>query len=108
MNPSYDSDTLGWETFEVEYGEPDYSYDTLKFWKTKDGVVLMAHDSGCSCPSPFEAYEGKTEAEIIQKLERVGSVKQAKAAYESGVSDYSKPNTGWQEIKTRLKTWGID
>jgi hypothetical protein len=108
MNPNYDSDKLEWETFEVEYGEPCWSFNTLKFWKTKDGLIYSAHDSGCSCPTPFEDYEGETEAEIIQKLERVPNLIEAKRIYEShGVEDYSKPDKPWDEVHRALEAWGL-
>lgn len=109
MNPSYDSDKLGWKTFEVEYGEPNYSFNTLKFWRTKDGVVLMAHAAGCSCPAPFEDYEGATETDVIQKLERVGSLQQAKVEFESHHEYASdKPNKSWAEVQEHLQKWGLE
>lgn len=40
---------------EVDLREPDYSFDLLAFWvRKRDGQILYAADSGCSCPSPFE------------------------------------------------------
>lgn len=107
MNPNYDSDKLGWEQFEIEFGEPCYSFDTLVFWRTKDGEIYMAHDSGCSCPTPFESCEGETEDEIKQKLERVGTLDQAKREFESHSSDYSKPDKDWAEVSKKLMEWGI-
>jgi hypothetical protein len=43
---------------EHELSEPNYSYDTLAVFKDDEGFYL-ATDSGCSCPVPFENYEGK-------------------------------------------------
>ncbi len=42
---------------EVELAEADYSFDILAVWKGELGFYL-ATDSGCSCPSPFEDYNG--------------------------------------------------
>lgn len=40
---------------EVELAEPNYSFDLLAFWvRKRDGQLLYATDSGCSCPMPFE------------------------------------------------------
>ena len=40
---------------EVDLAEPDYSFDLLAFWvRKRDGQLLYATDSGCSCPTPFE------------------------------------------------------
>lgn len=108
MNPNQDSDILGWENISIEYGELSYEFDTLIFWKTKTDEIYMAHDSGCSCPTPFEKYEGETENEIKQKLERVASIDQAKHKYDSrNVSEDSRPNKTWDEVRSRLAEWGL-
>lgn len=107
MNPSYDSDKFGWKMIEIEYGKPDYSFNTLMFWKTKTGEIYMAHDSGCSCPTPFEKYEGETEDEIKQKLERVVSLCQAKTNYESHSSICENPNLPWSDVRSKLIEWGL-
>lgn len=31
-----------------------YEFDIVGIWKTSDGRHLIGHDSGCSCPTPFE------------------------------------------------------
>jgi hypothetical protein len=41
----------------VNLSEPDYSFDMLAVWKGDDGYYLGT-DSGCSCPTPFESYNG--------------------------------------------------
>lgn len=51
---------------ELELSEPDYSFDTLVVWRhTKTGRLYWAHDSGCSCPSPFEDY---TSIDMLNEL----------------------------------------
>ena len=39
-----------------EINDPDASwdFDTVVLWKHKDGRLFWAHDSGCSCPLPFD------------------------------------------------------
>lgn len=42
---------------EVELSEPRYSFDTIRLYRRKsDGMLLFAHDAGCSCPAPFGDY----------------------------------------------------
>lgn len=31
-----------------------YEFDIIAIWKDKDGRYLIGHDTGCSCPVPFE------------------------------------------------------
>lgn len=36
-------------------GDLSYEFDTVRAWRHKStGAVVIAHDSGCSCPMPFE------------------------------------------------------
>lgn len=42
---------------EVEAYEDDYSFDLFIVIQDKDGKVYVAHDSGCSCPTPFEDHD---------------------------------------------------
>jgi len=41
----------------VELEAPEWSFYTLCVWKNESGYYLGT-DSGCSCPSPFENYDG--------------------------------------------------
>jgi hypothetical protein len=55
-NPYYFPAALGLETVgEVEWGDEPCAFDLTVVWKGEGGYYL-ASDSGCSCPSPFEAY----------------------------------------------------
>jgi len=42
---------------ELELEEPDWSFYTLAVWAGEEGLY-MGTDSGCSCPAPFENYNG--------------------------------------------------
>lgn len=64
-------------------GDLSYEYNTLCFWKTTDGRIFSASDSGCSYPIPFENYEGSTLDEVLCQLERVGSADQALSIFDS-------------------------
>ena len=47
-------------TSELVIARPDEA-KTFVVWKHKDGRVFWAHDSGCSCPSPFEDYNNLSD-----------------------------------------------
>lgn len=56
-DPYYQPEAFGLTTVgEVEWSEPDYSFDLTVLWKDAAGTLHWADDSGCSCPSPFEDY----------------------------------------------------
>jgi hypothetical protein len=80
VNPHYQPEKLGIiEIFEVQDDDLCYDFNILLFFVHSDGRVFSANDSGCSCPTPFEAYEGTTIDEC--KLELVTSVSQAVRLY---------------------------
>lgn len=104
MNPHYDYKELGWKM--VTFDQPDmyYEFNTLCFWKTPKGLVFTAEDSGCSCPNPFEYFDGKTAIEIEQKLERVGSLEQAKRTFDAWNKDYNdRPYLNPTEIEQEMR-----
>jgi hypothetical protein len=55
-NLYYSPEKFGLEqVVEVDYSSGSYEFDLLVVWRrTYDGALVMAEDSGCSCPSPFE------------------------------------------------------
>lgn len=101
MNPYYDADKMGWEVIEFDQPNMYYEFNTLVFWKTKEGIIYTAQSSGCSCPCPFEEYDGKDEISIRQKLERVGSYEQANSTINSWNDNYGL----FLEEKQKLKGW---
>jgi hypothetical protein len=105
MNPYYDPEKLELEL--VSYDEPNlsYQYNTLCFWATKDGRIYSASDSGCSCPIPFEDYEGETQDEVLQKLERVGSVVQAESIFDSWNKNFDGKPRIQKSKKQALAKW---
>lgn len=82
-NPFYAPETLGLEMISFEEPGLSYEFNTLCFWSNGQGMVYSASDSGCSCPTPFEDYEGENQNEVLQKLERVGSKEQAEQIFDS-------------------------
>ena len=87
INPHYNPEKLGLEMLSVEQPDMSYEFNILCFWSTGDGRVFTAQDSGCSCPTPFESYDGETQKEVLQKLERIGSVQQAEYTFDSWNKD---------------------
>ncbi len=61
---------------EIEWAEPDYSFDIGVVWIDEAGDLFYGQDSGCSCPSPFEDFTSKdhldklTFPELQEKLEK--------------------------------------
>ena len=67
-NPYYNPDKCGLvPVCEIEWSEPDYSFDTTVIWKAENGKLYTASDSGCSCPMPFEDYHKLSDLTIVDK-----------------------------------------
>ena len=72
LNPYYGPEKLGLRALTLNEPDLSYEYNMLLFVKPNgSNEVYWAHDSGCSCPTPFEDYEGETQEEVLQKMERV-------------------------------------
>lgn len=59
MSIYYSPESRGLITFD-ELHEDDLSYEFNIIWIARhvdSGELFWAHDSGCSCPTPFENYE---------------------------------------------------
>lgn len=44
----------------------DYSFSYVVVWKDAAGKLYGAHDSGCSCPSPFEDFHNLSQLTPIR------------------------------------------
>ena len=62
---------------EVEWSDGGYQFDLTVVWRNPEtGQLYIAEDSGCSCPSPFENFDGVedldavTPHEAIQRLQK--------------------------------------
>ena len=106
MNPYYYPEKLELEL--ISFDEPDiyYEYNTLCFWATKDGQIYSASDSGCSCPTPFEDdHDRPTRDEVLQTLERVGSVTQAESIFDAWNKNYGSIPLLPLSEKQKLSEW---
>lgn len=89
MNPYYNPEKLGLDLISFDQPNMCYEYNTLCFWSTPDGKVYTAQDSGCSCPTPFEDHHDKpTLDEVLNTMERVGSLEQAENIFDTWNRDY--------------------
>lgn len=105
MNPYYETEQCGLEMLEFNQPNMCYEFNTLCFWATAEGLIFSASDSGCSCPTPFENYCGETQTEIVQKLERVGSVTQAESIFDAWNKDFDgRPYLAISE-RQKLADW---
>lgn len=104
INPYYNPEKVNLEM--IEFNDPNacYDYDTLCFWKTEDNLVFSASEGGCSCPIPFEGFSGETQKEIIQQLERIGSVEQGLSKFDSWNKQYDGNYLGIDKRK-ELEVW---
>ena len=79
-NPYYHPEKLGIkEVLTIDEDDTGYDFNTLCFFVHEDGRIFSANDSGCSCPTPFEDFEGATIDDC--KLTLVTSLSQALRLY---------------------------
>jgi hypothetical protein len=67
-NIYYNPEKLGYKLIGVlEDADADYSFDTLIVVQDKaTGTLFAAHDTGCSCPTPFEEIRGPGDMQPIR------------------------------------------
>lgn len=105
MNPHDDPKKLGLVL--LSFYDPNlyYEFDILCFWATPDKKVYTASDGGCSCPHPFEDFEGETYDEVIQKLERVKDLDHAINCFKAWNKKYDDDHKVSTTEVDRLITW---
>lgn len=86
FNPYYHPARCGLEILGVlEDPHANYSFDTVVVWidlATSD--LYAAHDSGCSCPSPFEGYHSTGDLTPVRSWQDVdGVIGQSYTTYDS-------------------------
>lgn len=96
---------------EADLSEPNYSFDRIAVWADAEGFYL-ATDSGCSCPSPFENYEGK--ADLTGPLSAEQAIEEAESLRSGdshGVYDYTSgeyspyDDEGWKRFIRSIQTY---
>lgn len=111
INPYYSPEKLGLEVVSLDEDGLDYEYNTLAFFKSPNGVYLIA-DHGCSCPTPFEDYESTDTADFERQAEKVLSLEDAEYSISSWNRGYSERvrRTRLDNIMSvveKLREWGL-
>lgn len=84
LNPNDDPGKMGLKVVaEIEYSSGSYEFDTRIVWADKHGQLFTAQDEGCSCPTPFEAFDS------IDKLEPVDLAALRREVNERATDGYS-------------------
>lgn len=75
-NPYYNPENLGLTKIaEYEISEPSWSFDTIiVLHEEETGHIYAAHDSGCSCPTPFEDHKFPEDFTRITNVAELESV----------------------------------
>jgi hypothetical protein len=101
-NPHYHPEKLGIkEVLTIDENDQGYDFNTLCFFAHKDGRIFSAQDSGCSCPTPFEDFEGATIDDC--KLTLVTSYSQALRIYTEWFEDVKKYNHSADKSESDLR-----
>jgi hypothetical protein len=71
---NYNPESCGMELVaEIELSDGCYQFSTVCVWRElSTGKLWGAHDSGCSCPTPFEDHTWPTDfTEIVQPIDAI-------------------------------------
>lgn len=63
-NIYYDPEKFGLTLLKSHDIAGSYEFNMIVVWRTDDGRFLVGHDSGCSCPSPFESHGVRDLTEV--------------------------------------------
>lgn len=66
----------------------DWEFDMVVVWRDGEGKLWAAHDSGCSCPTPFEDHTFPTDFVEVRALTDLDPL----IAEAREHSDHSQPN----------------
>lgn len=80
---------------EHDFSDWSYQFDTRVVWRDREGRLYTARDSGCSCPSPFEDYEG------VESLERLTTPDPLRTEYREELKNHESYPEG-----TNIEGWG--
>lgn len=77
--------------------EEDLSYEFNEFavWKNKKGELFYAQDSGCSCPSFFEDFDGE---ETLIKITKENFID-----FENAVSEFPAPTSAKEALMPTVR-----
>lgn len=77
-NPYYDPEKCGLEIVVNISKDISYEFDMVIVWKdVETGKLYMGHDSGCSCPTPFENFKS------LDDMTEITNIKEYRAFFEN-------------------------
>lgn len=83
MNPYYNPEAFGLVIIgEVECPK-SYEFDQVVVWRDRAGDLWAAHDSGCSCPTPFDGLEYPAGMTRIKQWEDIKPLLDRLSEYEA-------------------------
>lgn len=88
------------EVFDEVETAGSYEFDTTVIWDDKDGNLYWAHDSGCSCPTPFENFSTVADLNVLNKDTFYNFDEHLKNQYNINKEQY---NSCINNVKKRLK-----
>jgi|SRR5882724_383457 len=105
-NVYYNPKDFGMELVDV-LDQPDmcYEYNTFIVLKHNgSGRIFFAHDSGCSCPTPFEDYHFSVTEDGIISTNLTELTKASQAAFEAEVNNFPVTMEEKQSCLVKVKT----
>src|SRR5690242_7877071 len=87
MGPYYEPESYGLTIVAQIDTSESYSFDMVVVWRDHYGRLWGAHDSGCSCPTPFESVKYPSD---MSPIRAVGDL----APLLNQISEYSGPRAG--------------
>jgi hypothetical protein len=73
-NIYYNAEGCGFQVVADEDTAGSYEFDQVLVVRATDGTLWAAHDSGCSCPTPFEDVRWPTDWTAVTRVEDLDSV----------------------------------
>ena len=73
-SPEYHPEYYRLTIIDVIGGYESYEFDTTILWKHENGTFWIAHDSGCSCPVPFDGFDFDDGLDQVHTLSDVEAV----------------------------------
>ena len=64
-NVYYDPKEFGLTVIAELSEDESYEFDMTVVWQHEDGTIYWDHDSGCSCPTPFENVRGISDLYVL-------------------------------------------
>lgn len=67
MNDVYHNpEVFGLTQIAIVEEDESYQFNMIVAWRDESGRVYWGHDTGCSCPSPFEDYTSKESLNLLR------------------------------------------